>query len=407
MKFYQLAFRYISRKKTKTLLLLLVFVLVNTMILSTSMILRATEGSMDTMRAKTNSKVVAEASGAGDMITGADVNQIEKLQNISSVNRIGQYDILLSGLMPVTGSSSTDDDNSKAALLSYDDLENDSPFSELQYKLTAGDYIKKGSKGAVIHISLARQNGLEIGDMLKLDTGDGHTVSVPVTGFFRSSGNIEDKQPSETTAVNRVENQIFIDNETCSELFGDPGFYKLVIYTDDPGNLDALASGVRKISGNDIDVTTSDTLYRQMSAPLEQISRSAGLMLVFALLAGTLVVSLLLAMWMRTRQKEMAVLMSLGRTKAELALQAFCESGTVFLLSVFASALTACSIQNILQRMIAAPEISDTDLTVFLGMSDIGFLAGAGSILVLIALCISLFPVLRANPKDILAKTEG
>ena len=144
-----------------------------------------------------------------------------------------------------------------------------------------------------------------------------------------------------------------------------------------------------------------------MSAPLEQISRSAGLMLVFALLAGTLVVSLLLAMWMRTRQKEMAVLMSLGRTKAELALQALCESGTVFLLSVFASALTACSIQNILQRMIAAPEISDTDLTVFLGMSDIGFLAGAGSILVLIALCISLFPVLRANPKDILAKTEG
>ncbi len=34
----------------------------------------------------------------------------------------------------------------KIALLSYDDLEKDSPFSEMQYRLASGDYIKHEKK---------------------------------------------------------------------------------------------------------------------------------------------------------------------------------------------------------------------------------------------------------------------
>ena len=339
MRFYQLALKYLSRKKAKTFLLFFVLVLVNTMILSTSMILRATNESMDSMQAKTNSKVVAEITDTENRITDAEVSQIENMKNITAVNRVGQYDIFPSNFMPITGNTSSGEDNSKVVLLSYDDLEKDSPFSDLQYKLTAGDYIKQDKKGAVIHTSLANQNGLKIGDTLELDMGNGHTVSAPIIGLFKSSGNMEDKQPAETTAVNRMENQIFIDNETCSALFKDTGFYKLVVYTDNPKNMSALSSDIQNVLGNHVEVSTSDTLYEQMSAPLEQISRVATLMLIFTLLAGTIVVSLLLCMWTRTRQKEMAILMSLGKTKGELVLQVLCESGIVFFLSVLVSSL--------------------------------------------------------------------
>lgn len=407
MRFYQLAFKYISRKKAKTILLFLVLVLVNTMILSTSMILRATNESMDSIQAKTNSKVVAEAVDTGNMITEAEVRQIENMQNITSVNRVGQYNVFPSNFIPITGNTSSQEDNSKVVLLSYDDLEKDSPFSDLQYKLTAGDYIKQDKKGAVIHISLANQNGLKIGDALELDTGSGNMVSVPIIGFFKSSGNTEDKQPTETTAVNRMENQIFIDNGTCSDLCKDIGFYKLVAYTNNPENMGVLSSDIQKILGNHAEVSTSDTLYEQMSAPLEQISRVSMLMLVFTLLTGTIVVSLLLCMWMRTRQKEMAIFMSLGKTKGELLLQVLCESGIVFFLAVFVSALIGGSIHTVLQSMIFSSGISNTELTVLFGIKDIGTLVGLGSILVLLALCVSIFPTLKANPKDILAKMEG
>ena len=58
MKFYQLAFRYLCRKKSKTFILLLVLLFINSMILGSYMILHATEDSRITMQEKMGIKVV-------------------------------------------------------------------------------------------------------------------------------------------------------------------------------------------------------------------------------------------------------------------------------------------------------------------------------------------------------------
>lgn len=117
-----------------------------------------------------------------------------------------------------------------------------------------------------------------------------------------SAGNAEKDQPSETTAVNRIENQIFIDNSTYKELFKEAEFEKSA-FTQKTRKIRCAGNQPAKIFGNDVALSTSDTLYQQMSAPLEQISKVANLMLVLTLVTGTVVVSLLLCMWMRTRQK--------------------------------------------------------------------------------------------------------
>ena len=44
-----------------------------------------------------------------------------------------------------------------------------------------------------------------------------------------SAGNVEKDQPTETTAVNRIENQVFIDNSTYKELFKEAEFEKLCV----------------------------------------------------------------------------------------------------------------------------------------------------------------------------------
>lgn len=407
MRFYQLAFQYLQRKKGKTVILFLVLTLVNTMILSTCMILRATNESMQTIQAKTNSKVVAEVLDNNTVITDTEVEQIKSLQDLSTINRIGRYEAFPLNFMPVTGSTSSDEENLKIALLSYDDLEKDSAFSEMQYRLVSGEYIKENEKGIVINERLASQNGLKVGDELEIGTKNGDAVSAPIIGLFQSAGNGEEKQPDTTTAVNRIENQIFIDNGTCRELIKDHSFYKLVIYTKNPENLNILQNKVQKILGNRVEISASDTLYHQMAAPLEQIGRVAKLMLLLTLSAGTVVVSLLLCMWMRTRKKEMAIFMSLGKKKKAIILQILCESGIVFFISVLAAVLIGNGIQENLKSIIFRSEISNTDRTVLLGIKDIGALVGLGSILVFIALCCCLIPTLKANPRDILTKMEG
>ena len=50
MAFYRRAFLYLWRKRGKSLLLLLIFLFINTMILSTSLILRATEETKAAMQ---------------------------------------------------------------------------------------------------------------------------------------------------------------------------------------------------------------------------------------------------------------------------------------------------------------------------------------------------------------------
>ena len=134
MKFYQLALKYLLRKKSKTFLLFFVLLLVNTMILSICMILRATDKSMQSMQAKMSSKIIAEVSDANTGITDAEAEQIRNLPDVGFVNRIGRYEAFPSDFSPVTANASSEEDNRKVALLSYDDLEKDSPFSELQYQ---------------------------------------------------------------------------------------------------------------------------------------------------------------------------------------------------------------------------------------------------------------------------------
>lgn len=47
------------------------------------------------------------------------------------------------------------------------------------------------------------------------------------------------------------------------------------------------------------------------------------------------------------------------------------------------------------------------NLKVVLQIQDIGMLFLLGGAVILVALCCSILPILRANPKDILAKMEG
>ena len=316
MKFYQLGFRYLQRKKGKTILLLIVLILVNSMILGTSMILRTTNESKQAMQEKTNSKIVAEITSKDSKITENEVNKIETLEDVSSINRIGRQEVFPNNFAPVTLNTSTNEENLKIALLSYDDLEKDSPFSEMQYRLASGDYIKHEK-------------------------------------------------------------------------------------------LDVLETSLQKIFGNDVALSTSDTLYQQMSAPLEQISKVANLMLVLTLVTGTVVVSLLLCMWMRTRQKEVAIFMSLGKTKIEIFLQTLLEAGSVFTLSVLGATAIGKLFSGVLQNIITSSESVTENLKVVLQIQDIGMLFLLGGAVILVALCCSILPILRANPKDILAKMEG
>ena len=305
----------------------------------------------------------------------------------------------------VTGSDSTEASNQKVSLLSYNNLENDSGFSEGVYRLVSGSYIAGDIKGIVINSYLADANQLKLGDMIELENDSAKRISLKIAGIFLS-GN-ESKQPEGMDSVNRIENQIFIDNVSYSDLFETDGYTKVAAYCKNPEQLNVLEEKLNNYLSDKADSTTSDTLYRQMALPLEQIIRAAKLMLALTLLAGTVIVSLLLCMWMRTRQKETAIFISIGKSKSSIFLQVFMESFLVFALAVLGSCCLGNFMAGILQGLLTESGTTDISLEVLLQFKDVGILAGLGSLLVLAAVIVSLLPMLRTNPKETLSKMEG
>ena len=405
MPFYQRSFLYLIRKRTKSILLLLIFLLVNSMILSTNMILHATERTEAAMQEKTKAKVVCDAADTANMITDKEAEKIENLANVTSVNRLGQQSAYLTDLTPVTASDSTEQDNLKVSLQSFDDMETDSPFEDQSYRFTDGELITPETQyGAVINAGFADANGLQIGDQISFETENGKTVTVKVIGEYLA-GN-ESRQDKSTLAVYRVENQIYIDNTAYLELFGD-GFYKVSAYTGQPDLLGSLAGEVQDILQDKAEVTTSDALYQQMKAPLTQITRVVELMRMLTFITGTVIVSLLLCMWMRSRQKEMAVFLSMGERKFNIFLQALLEAAVLFLITMAGACTLGLLATKALQSILLTSVTTDISLDVSLQFADIALLLGLGSAVVVIAVLVSLVPVIRANPKDILSRMEG
>ncbi len=405
MKFYQLAFRYLCRKKSKTFILLLVLLFINSMILGSYMILHATEDSRITMQEKMGTKAVLEVKGSDRFITENEVRKIRDMDGVISVNRMADSAVYPVNFNPITNSDSEEENNWKVTLLSYDELERDSAFSDLRYRLMKGDMITEGSgKGAVINFALADANGLEIGDEMEVGTETGSVINVKIIGVFVAGS--ERNQMDTLPAVNRIENQIFIDNESYTGLSDNAGYRKIAVYTKKPDQIDVLVQELKDFLGSRVEITTADILYRQLEVPLNRIVRVMKLMLVFTLAAGVTITSILLCMWMRSRKREIAVFISMGKKKTDILMQVFMETAAVFCLSVFGACVIGSGMAGIMKELLMK-ENTAVLLSVSLQAGDIAAMFFAGGCIAVIAVCISLLPILRANPKDILSKMEG
>ncbi len=405
MKFYQLAFRYLCRKKSKTFILLLVLLFINSMILGSYMILHATEDSRITMQEKMGTKAVLEVKGSDRFITENEVREIRDMDGVISVNRMADSAVYPVNFNPITNSDSEDENNWKVTLLSYDELERDSAFSDLRYRLMKGDMITEGSgKGAVINFALADANGLEIGDEMEVGTETGSVINVKIIGVFVAGS--ERNQMDTLPAVNRIENQIFIDNESYTGLSDNAGYRKIAVYTKNPDQIDVLVQELKDFLGSRAEIATADILYRQLEVPLNRIVRVMKLMLVFTLAAGVTITSILLCMWMRSRKREIAVFISMGKKKTDIFMQVFMETAAVFCLSVFGACVIGSGMAGIMKELLME-ENTAVLLSVSLQAGDIATMFFAGGCIAVIAVCISLLPILRANPKDILSKMEG
>lgn len=405
MRFYQRAFRYIYRKKSKSILLFLCFLIISSMVLCAAIVLETAQAAELSMLEKTGTKIVLRNQRGENRIKADLVPKIMELEAVTEINRIASNIAYPGDFSPVIMKDDSDTLNYAVTLRAYDNTETDGQFAEEKYRLLDGIPITENQNGILVNSRLAELNGFHIGDTLTFATESGNTAVGEIIGIFFSG--MERRQDDSILSAYRIENQIFVNHTLFEMLYGKGGYSSLSVYTDNPNNLSSLRQQVESLIDDDTDITTSDLLYQQMQAPLEQVVRITSLMLVLVTVTAIIVVSLLLCMWMRTRTKEMAVLISLGVSKGNLLLQSLTESLTLFGLSVIgAAALGSLFAGNIMNSLFDTNDYSVLANAHLEGI-HLAMLLLLGGMIVLIAVGISALPTLRANPRDTLSRMEG
>lgn len=405
MSFFKRALCYIRRKKSKSILLFSCFFIMCTLILSATIVLMTAQATSNSLKEKTGSKLVLENHQGDNNISAESVALLSGLDSVSRINRVAIGTVYPADFSPVTYVDSGDTSNLTITLHAYDNTETDGLFAEEKYRLLEGTPITEKRGGVIIDSILAEANGLSIGDMLTFRTETGANTSGKIVGIFFSG--MERQQENSVMSAYRIENQIFVDHGIFASLFTSYDFSRLSVYAADPDALTTLHQQIESMLGESISITTSDALYQQIQAPLKQIIRITSLILTLIVTTAIIVISLLLCMWMRTRKKEMAVLISLGVSKLDLFLQAITES--LFLLYLAIMGAITCS-SLFLNKLMNNLFPSDS----LIGMANIRLegqhilmLILMGSAIVLLTVGISVSPALWASPRDTFSRVEG
>ena len=386
--------KYITRKKSKSVLLLLVFLVVNVMLLSTNAMIHSLENTKDQIKQNTKSKLIVNILDDNNPIKNTVIQELEELNNINFINKRSSIIMSMDTLKAVNDTS----DKNLLNIIAYDDLSKDSLFEEGKYKLSEGKIQNLQGDEVIVNHTFAEVNGLAIGDILTIK----EDIVVKIVGIFMS--NDEENQPKMIASKDRIENQIYISQELMNKINDNPVYTEVYAYVDNPDLIQTMQTKVSDICKEYV-VTNTDTLYQQIKIPIDQVQRIASLIQIITIITSCVITTLILSMWIRARYKEMAVMISLGISKFHIYLQTFLESFILFIIgSIVASGLTFIFLDTLTTFM---PMVENVSIHLKLTLNDIFMQIGIGTITITIALLVAQIPVLKTNPKEILSKMEG
>lgn len=407
MNFVKRAIRYLTRKKAKTVILFLVLMIMETMILSTVVILRTCEESKAILQEKTKTKIMVEAIDQGKPLSNEDEEKILKLDNVVNINKSIKVRAYPSDFALVSGNSSENEENFQLQISAYDDLEKDGPFAEGRIRLLDGRFPESEDE-IIVHSSLAMKNQLQLQDTVNIEAPNGKKIQVIITGFFTAGSGVEDTQSSDMLAVYRIENTIYAKPNLAVTLQNEKEYESFAVYLKNPELLDETEQKLITILGEKAELTKADTLFQQMKYPLEQVIRVVRLMLMLTIGTAIIILTLLLCMWIRSRKKEIAVYVSLGESKFSVLFQILLENILVFWVSTGTAFGVGMFLPQILRDLLLSMQTLAATSSAQIGIcaEDVGWLLTVGGGVLMVAVGISLIPVIIAKPKNIFSEME-
>ena len=431
MNFLKRAVKYCARQKLRSLVLFFTFTLLSTTVLIAYSSERAvqqgtkqikeTVGASVRMELDTNNQNnfgAAEdfgngASGytyQGDFITEKIIDAISKLPGVVSYNAKsseGYWGIPKDFEIFPAMVNAPDLATPYPAVL---DSSLDIKFLNGTYKLEEGRHIQpEDSYVALIPKELADKNSLSVGDKITFQDGveEAGTSTFEIIGLF---GGTEGTTKQAITPDGIPANCGYIDINSLDKIYGLTGYDYLDIYTHSPEEARELMETIKnlpEVKGKTFVFNLNTEDFDMVSTPLSSFGSMVDTAVWTITVIGTLIIVLFLALWTRSRKKEIAILLAVGRSKAEIVGQFLTENILIAILSMLASIALSFGLANQIGSFIISKAGEDiANLNIQIATSDMIKVFGTGFILICLAVVIASYTVIRLQPKDILTKME-
>ena len=406
-----------ARKWKKTLLLFCLLLFITTLVLSGLAIADAQEEQSEELRGVTGASFTVNANNGYTLqpVTDEMIQEIAAIDGIDSYNA-AQWTIVNlfhndSSIEVLEGQEYTKD-------LFYGTGCFDSEYSSLflsgALRLTEGRHVTDSDGGIILYEGVADKYGLSIGDTLEVKNGNPNDplVECEIAGLFEVVADDDDEQATmaRPSTFYDYEEYIFVDMDTMSAISAPytasegNGITSVDFFVSDAAKLESIAQEVKNstsIDWNSYYITVNNEVYERISGSLSDTTTLVTTLIVMITVVSMVLIILILSMSIRSRKREIGILLAVGIEKHAVLLQQMLEICLVAIVAFPLAYLTSREMAGTLGTLFgkAAENVIVTPQHFIL-------VAAAGGVLLMIAVLVSCIPVMRMMPKAILSQME-
>ena len=318
------------------------------------------------------------------------------------------------------------------SLIGNKDMSMDSNFLSGNAFITDGRMIKEGEKDVcVISAELADKNQLEIGCKIRFgncrDKEDAMTYEAEVVGIYQVNQPITPYMFGDTY---RSENIIFTDldfPEKVDGKAGDPLYEKAYFKIADVNDYESVKKSVMEadIAWERYDLIDNNGNMDTLSANFNEMERYSRTLVWIISGASLIILFLIFQFWMKSRNREIGIILSMGTSKIRILAQIMTEALMIAAVAVLLSFSAAPKVSGLTADYLVEQQIQSAEEQDLLdegkvafsyeksGQNVVGVQAEITSemiiqdatgiaLLITISVCVSGIAILKRNPKDIL-----
>ena len=374
MNIIKRAFLYTTRKRGKSLILLLALLVISTFVLTGLSILTATDQSALSLRQSVGGSIKLELDEnspnwtyqqgvggtmvgyTGTPITDADIEKVMSVKGIRDYNGIDFGSVFAVDFSFIPGIS-FGQARDYSVLPSVTNSEYFNYFRRGAFQLVEGRHINPEDDHAVlISTAIADLNGLRLGDTITVqccyDEGSYPNVPLKIVGIYEA----QDDGEFHTTSTDK-RNRLIIDHKAMREIMQRDSIQYdngVEFFVDDPKNIDTIAAEIRKLDldWNCFKLTVDNTAYEAVASSLTAMQSMVTGLIIGIVIVSIGILALILNMWIKQRTHETGILLSIGVGKVQIVAQYIFETLMIaiitFGLSFFTSGAIAQGTSNLL-----------------------------------------------------------